>query len=120
MRQLIFIFCGTLLMYTSCAYHNEEDLYGSANCDTAAISYATIVAPIMTTSCNNCHGGSSPSAGIRLDTYTGVKAQADGGGLVGSIEHASGYSAMPQGASKLSTCNISKIKAWISQGALNN
>ena len=41
-------------------------------------------------------------------------------GREGSIKHDSGYKAMPQNATKLDDCRISKVEAWITAGALNN
>ncbi len=72
-----------------------------------------------------CHSGNAPEGGILLDNYNNVKASAEietgnYGSLYGTISHASGNSPMPKNADKLSDCNISKIKAWIDQGALDN
>jgi cytochrome c5 len=115
---LIPIACLTLL--TSCYYDNEEDLYGGAPaCDTAAVSYAASVAPVLQNNCTSCHSGNFPSAGIRLDSYESVRTQALNGRLYGSVAHLPGFSAMPEGG-KLSECNIALIGAWVNQGASNN
>jgi hypothetical protein len=45
---------------------------------------------------------------------------AQNGKLYGAVNHSPGYSPMPKGGTKLSACNISKIKAWIDGGSLNN
>jgi hypothetical protein len=42
------------------------------------------------------------------------------GRLLGSIQHASGFSPMPEGSAKMNACNITKIRKWIQAGALNN
>ena len=58
-----------------------------------------------------------------LSTYTGVKDAATIGSLVGAVKYdklTTGFSAMPQGAPKLSDCDISLIQKWVREGALNN
>jgi hypothetical protein len=72
------------------------------------------------TKCNNCHGGISPSAGIKLDTYTEAVKYVNDKSLMGSINHASGYSAMPKGGYKMPACEIQKIQDWINSGSPNN
>jgi ribosomal protein S16 len=88
-------------------------------CDPTKFTYAAIVQPIMTNQCVGCHKPGSLSGNIDLSTYSAVKSQTDNGKLLGSITHAVGYSPMPQGT-KLSDCQITQIKNWISAGAPNN
>ncbi|MFN8253593.1 MAG: c-type cytochrome [Ferruginibacter sp.] len=90
------------------------------DCDTTVFTYNAGIAPIMNTYCKGCHNPSSLGGGIDLSAYAGVKATAVNGKLVGSITHASGYIAMPQGGNKLSDCRITQIKKWITAGSLNN
>jgi mono/diheme cytochrome c family protein len=91
-------------------------------CDTAGVvSYSAKVVPILTRSCNTCHGGAAQAGnGITLSTYAGVKKMADEGRLIGSITHDSRFSAMPKNANKLSDCNIAIIRKWVNAGAPNN
>jgi cytochrome c5 len=124
----IIIVCSLLMV--SCSKDNEAaqnpdptdttGTGGGTTCDTANMKYAADVQPIISASCYGCHGGSSASGGISLDSYAELKTQADNGNLLGTITHASGYSAMPQGGTKLSDCNINKIRSWINHGTLNN
>ncbi|GAB2813943.1 c-type cytochrome domain-containing protein [Ferruginibacter profundus] len=90
------------------------------DCDTAVITYSGATAPIVNTYCKGCHNPSSLGGGIDLSTYAGIKTIAANGKLMGSITHASGFIAMPQGGSKLSDCRIQQIQKWIAAGALNN
>ncbi len=132
LKIAIFLFAGLLLTMQSCYYDNEESLYVDVvnpgdtsivvinGCDTVNVTYALTIAPLMSQSCNSCHSGTFPSAGIKTDSYTELKKYVANGRLMGSIKHSSGYSAMPQGAAKFSTCNIQKMDAWIHKGALNN
>lgn len=90
-------------------------------CDTMNVSYSGFVAPLLNTFCVGCHSGTAPSGAISLNSHAGVKSVAINGRLMGAITWAPGYQPMPQGStSKLSSCSIAKIKAWINQGALNN
>lgn len=96
---------------TSCA---------NTSCDTLAVTYSQSVKPIIQTYCGGCHSGSSPQGGIDYNNYTGVKTTVNSGRLIGSVQHQSGFSAMPKNGNKLSDCNIKTLKAWINAGALNN
>ncbi len=90
------------------------------DCDTTLFTYAAAIAPIMNTYCKGCHNPLSLGGGIDVSTYSGTKTIAANGKLTGSITHATGFSAMPQGGSKLSDCRIAQIKKWIAAGSLNN
>ena len=92
----------------------------TAGCDTSNITFSGSVKPVLTTYCTGCHSGSAPSGSIGLDTYEGTKISATNGSLLGSVQHAQGYSPMPQGSNKLSDCSISTIKKWIDLGAKND
>jgi uncharacterized membrane protein len=89
-------------------------------CDTVGgAKFATFVQPIVKNQCEGCHIGTGAGGGIKLSTYTEIKASVATGKFWGSIIQASGFSAMPKGA-KLSACELAKIDSWIKRGALNN
>jgi hypothetical protein len=123
---LIITGCLLLIIFINgCYYDKGELLYPGAGgpCDTTVVAkFSTVVLPMMNLSCNSggCHNTTSAAAGVILDTYSGVKVQAGNGRLIGSISHAGGYSAMPKGGAKFTTCNIAKIQQWITAGSLNN
>ena len=110
------------LLLASCYYDNEATLYPeSANCDgTTIATFSGDVLPLLNSRCNSCHAGTSPSGGIKLNTYPEVIKYVNDGSLIGSIEHASGFSPMPKNGGKMSPCQIQKIQSWIDAGALNN
>ncbi len=89
-------------------------------CQTANMSFAQDVQPILNTYCRGCHNSSSASGGIDLSSHTGVLGPANSGQLYGAIAHNAGFQPMPQGGNKLGDCQIDKIKAWIDQGAKDN
>jgi uncharacterized membrane protein len=92
----------------------------AATCDSSVFTF-TKVKSITDQYCLGCHSGSAaPGGGINLSTYTGVKAIADNGQLVGAVRHQSGFEAMPPSGSPLSECNIRVIEKWINSGASNN
>lgn len=94
---------------------------GSTTCDTSAVqTFSGAVFPIIELTCNGCHAGSAPQGDIDLSSWAKVNALATSGVLVGAISHESGFSAMPKNATKLSDCNIAKIRKWVDAGALNN
>ena len=118
---------GVLTLITaitsSCYYDIEEQLYpDNGNCDTtAAVTYSSTIRAILSNNnCLGCHSGVTASGGISLDNYAGIRNVAQNGILYGSITHASGYSAMPQGGNKMSSCDILKIKKWIDAGVIDN
>lgn len=91
----------------------------SSGCDTANFTYSGAVSVIMNTYCKGCHNAASLGGGIDLSTYTTVKTAALGR-LMGTINHSSGFSAMPKGSNKLSDCQIRQVEKWIQAGTLNN
>jgi cytochrome c5 len=92
----------------------------NASCDAVTVTYSTSIKSIISDKCQGCHSGSSPAAGYDFSTYAGVQARINDGKLWGAVNHVSGYSAMPKNGTKLSTCELAKIKNWIDAGAPNN
>lgn len=127
MKILISTFITVIIVafISSCYYDKEDLLYGGANnlgCadTTGSISYAQKIVPVLQQYCYSCHTGSFPSGGILMGTYTADKTIAQNGKLYGTINYSSGYSPMPKGTPKLSSCQIIMIKKWIDSGMLNN
>lgn len=119
----IFIIISSLLI-SSCYYDKEELLYGNSNApcnDTSTVfSYTQKVVPILRQYCYSCHSGNFPSGNQLMGNYVADKAMAQSGKLYGTINHASGFSPMPKGMAKLSSCQINTVKKWIDAGMLNN
>lgn len=94
---------------------NPNDL----QCDNE-ISYATDIAPIMNQNCSTsgCHNQASASSGYVLETHAQISNHATI--ILNVIQHKSGFSAMPQGAPKLSDEQINAFACWVIQGKLNN
>jgi mono/diheme cytochrome c family protein len=111
------------LLVSGCYYDKEEILYPAGACTSAGSTYSGTVSPILNARCNSCHSSAAaPSSGgnIVLDNYNSVKIQASNGKLLGSINHAGGFSPMPKGNAKLNSCEIAKVTNWVGSGAPNN
>ena len=113
------VFALSAIIVSSCKKDKTDP---KPACTTDNMSFASDITPIMNTSCNvsGCHDNVTVAAGIRLDTFPGVRDNADK--IIPSINHASGAKPMPlpAGTDKLSDCDISKFEAWVSQGKKNN
>jgi hypothetical protein len=89
-------------------------------CDTlSVVSFNTTLWPVIQNSCRGCHSGTSPSAGIRLESYSNVAVIAANGSLSGSIKGTAPYVKMPPSGS-LTACRITQFKKWIANGYPNN
>lgn len=112
-----------ICLVSACSSDSEEELYQVSNCDTTLISFQSDILPIMEENCISCHGGVTPSAGLLLENYDQISSSAknnSSGGMINRIERdESDPRLMPMGT-KLPTCQISQIKAWVNQGSLNN
>ena len=123
---VLFVVIG-IFSLPSCYYDVESELYpdnGSVTCDTTNAKFGAFVSPLMVSKCatSGCHNASTASAGVNLDGYTSIKNYMSKNQSVffGSINHNSGFSAMPKGGTKLSSCDIKKLQVWFNAGLLNN
>ena len=89
-------------------------------CDSTEVSFSNDIQPIIASHCQGCHSGATPSGGIDLSSYSGVKSVADNGTLIGAISWEQGFEQMPQGGDQLPDCEIAIVKGWIDEGALDN
>ena len=105
-----------LVIMISCAYDNEEDLYGSAECPPEGVSYKETIEPIIQANCaiSGCHitGQQSPV----LQTYDQIAANARG------IRSQTSSGIMPPATSgkKLSPNQVNQIVCWIDAGSPEN
>ncbi|TAE31852.1 MAG: hypothetical protein EAZ92_02260 [Candidatus Kapaibacterium sp.] len=89
-------------------------------CDTANVSYASVVKPILDNNCVGCHSGSVPQGGANLSSVDNIARVVSRNRIFPRVlSGAGGASQMPPGA-RLSQCDIDKITAWVNQGARNN
>lgn len=123
-KKLLLLVC--IVGLAGCYKDTEEELYPdwstpppAGGCDTTDVSFATTIKPILDQYCATagCHNITA-AAGYDLSTYAGANLAK--GRIVGAVKWETGYSAMPQGGSKLNNCQISQISAWVAEGAKNN
>lgn len=124
-RILIILLIAFVASTTGCYYDNAERLYPqvSTGCDLSNVTFSGSVVPILQASCLTCHSNSAAAysgGGIKLQNYADVQTLANNGKLMGGVNHATGYSAMPLGGGKLTDCEISTLQTWIDAGTLNN
>jgi len=109
-----------MLALAGCYYDVEEELYPDTGCDTAQISFAADVLPIIENRCYKCHDAASNFGNVTLEGYDNLLVYANNGKLLGVIRREPGYSPMPKNEPPLLECEIAKIEAWIQAGAPNN
>jgi len=112
----------TLTIY-SCYYDSEEALFPKNNksCDTTNVTYSITIKNIISGYCLSCHSNSNaPTLGsnYKLEDFIDVSNQADL--VLGSIQHKSGFFAMPSGGAMLDSCLINQFAKWIKEGKPNN
>ncbi|NBX11166.1 MAG: hypothetical protein EB025_05390 [Chitinophagaceae bacterium] len=92
----------------------------TSGCDSTQFTYAAVIKPMMDNKCAGCHKAGSLGGNVDLSTYAGTRVVALNGKLVGSIMHQTGYSPMPKNMAKLSDCEITQVRKWVTAGSLNN
>lgn len=121
--RTFFALLTVVIFIFACSKDNKEDMNTAnpsvSNCDTAGITtYNKQVKPILQANCVQCHNANLAQSGVKLDTYQDAKNE--GASMLPFIRHDAGVPAnkrMPQGGSKLSSCNISQIEKWIRDGS---
>ena len=127
MKKLLIVpatLIAALLVWSGCTYKKEVEVYPAASvCDTSNVRYSVEVTNIISANCYSCHAtavANSSGGGNRLEGYANLKIYASSGVLLSVLNHEQGYSPMPKNASKLSDCDIAKIRTWIRIGMPNN
>ena len=105
----------SLFLFNACQKDANSVAY---DCTGLTPTYTNDIKSIMDGSCAmaGCHSAAAKAGGYDLSSYSAVSAAGSNNAFMGSMEHQSGYDAMPQGASKLSTTNLQKIYCWIQSG----
>ncbi|AUC13732.1 hypothetical protein BTO06_00580 [Tenacibaculum sp. SZ-18] len=86
---------------------------------TQKVTYQKDIKNIVNNSCavSGCHTGSSPAAGVSLNTYTQVRSQAENGNLLNRINSTSNF--MPP-SGRLPSATRSIIDQWKADNFLEN
>lgn len=131
MKKMIPVAFLLLVTAMSSCYNDKYDkLYPAPAikpvCDTTAVSFKTDLVPIINTYCalaSGCHSSSDhASSGLDFSTYAGFQVTATQDELINDINFtpSARYHSMPLNLPKMPACEISKMTAWVNQGARNN
>jgi mono/diheme cytochrome c family protein len=118
MKKIIFISFAFAVLFTSCLFDNIEETYPIDTTTPTTTSFLSDIFPIIQSECITCHGATSPSGGVSLNTYDNIKISVDNGSFYGSLT-GNGYQLMPQYGT-LPTAQIELVETWINEGALDN
>jgi hypothetical protein len=105
------------VLFTQCRKEEAD----TVDCAGSVPTYNADVKAILDTHCasSGCHSASSKKAGYDFSTYESAKSGAADVAFLGSVQHKSGYSRMPRGASKLSAENVKTLTCWVQSGMPN-
>ena len=110
-----------LLLMTNCSYDNSIDSYGNITaCDTAAVTFSQDIDALISQNCEGCHNGMSANGGLILSSHQNTAAAALNGSLIDRTTRSAGDPLLMPPGGALGDCDISKLRAWIAQGAPNN
>ncbi|HSN50143.1 MAG TPA: hypothetical protein VLR52_02850 [Bacteroidales bacterium] len=110
----ILFFSIMMFSQPGCRNYNEVDLYPP--CDTTNVTYSGDIHPIIAANCVPCHTSVNQLGGIVLDVVDSARIPARNGLLLKAVTHDPSVIPMPRGGAKLSDCDISKIRYWITLG----
>lgn len=110
---------------SACTYKKEPIAYpvAATACDTMNVRYLTDITKILSANCYQCHSSAlaiSNGGGNVMDSYGAIIPYVSSGLLLNVVQHSPGFSPMPKNGSKLSDCDIAKIRKWINNGSPNN
>lgn len=117
---------GLMVLLGACTSQNGEDLLAGAgpapapSCDISHVTYVLSVGPLLQQNCARCHDSALASGGVDLSSYAKVRTLAATGLLLGVVNHDPGFAPMPQGAPKLSDCELAQLRQWVAGGILND
>lgn len=112
LATLAIIICGLL---TGCTKAIIDESNAVVPAGTA--KYTPDIQNIMFNNCTTCHGGSIPSAGLKLTTYEEVRQSIERGNLLERISDAA--NPMPQ-SGLLPPAQRTLIKQWADEGFPQN
>ncbi len=111
-----FIFSLGLIIFALSACEKET----TAVCKTTDMSFSKDIKPVLTANGCLASGCHSSKDAFSYETYVGFKVVVTANRVLGAIKQQSGFSSMPKVGKKMSDCDISKVEAWITQGAKDN
>jgi mono/diheme cytochrome c family protein len=99
----------------------------AAAAQSAKVSFAHDILPILESRCTNCHGGERTEKDLNLKTYADMMQGSENGPVVTAGNAADSKlvelitnQKMPKRGPKLTPPQVQLIAEWVNQGALNN
>ncbi|MBK8846182.1 MAG: hypothetical protein IPO27_06225 [Bacteroidetes bacterium] len=116
------IIIGVFLVLVCSIYSCKKQGIETFDCAGTVATYNGTVKAILDSKCatSGCHNATSNAAGINLSSYSSAKSVAGQDKFLGSIQHKSGFSKMPQDASKLDDATIKTLSCWVQNGTPEN
>ena len=114
MKKIFFLATVFSFLLVACTFEKAEPL--SVGCSTQ-LSYAADIDTIIVEKCVICHTSGGSGTGDFTD-FNVLKSKIDGGSFKTRVFTLKDMP--PGGSTPLTEAEISKLKCWIEQGALNN
>lgn len=105
------------LISLGCSSNSPDDLIPIPDDIDVITTYDNTIKSILDTACIECHGGATPTAGIRLDNYESASDVADSGRMI--FRMTNNNSPMPP-SGQLPNPVIASVMKWIEEGLLEN
>lgn len=119
LASMTLIIVALLATMQSCSRQKEELVFPPTTpCDSTGVSFASEVKPVIDAHCMSCHSLSLATASVVLEQYSDYDPWVSNGKLIRSLEYNGSAKMPPDG--KLPACDISKIRNWVHEGALDN
>lgn len=90
------------------------------SCDTSVVRFSVEITDVLRRNCYECHASNIATAGVILDTYTGVRTRVQTGQLISAVRQDGTVRPMPFLRARIPLCDLNKIEKWVREGALNN
>jgi len=92
----------------------SDTSHTTSGCDSIHVTLSGTLNNILNTYCLACHSNvNAPNRGANIKLQDSVDIAAKANRLVGSLQHNTGYFAMPLGLPKLNPCQIAQFAEWV-------
>jgi hypothetical protein len=115
MKKISLVFA---VLVTVMAWSCKKDAITTVDCTGVAPTYTANVKILLDGKCatSGCHAATNPAEGLDYSSYGQAKINCAKDNFRGSIQHLSGYDAMPKGAAKMSDADIKTLNCWVQNG----
>ena len=119
--SFLLILCAAVVVVISCGEKEDDGMNNPGACVTDNLTYDDWAQDFIDGNCatSGCHDANAASSAVpySMHTYEAAKNAVDAGRIIGAIKREPGFNPMPKGEAMLSDCDISKMEAWIADGA---